>query len=215
MVKVNTAAKSAFICYTLFMSPQAFIFIGRSGSGKGTQAALVQDLLKKKDPSHDVLYVYTGQGFRDFVGGPSFTQREAKKILDVGGFEPEFLTIHVWSHMLIERYKEGDHLIFDGTPRKFHEAGVVDSIFRFYGLGKPFVIHLDISREEAMKRLLIRKRDDDKPANIEERLAWYEKEVTQALKFYQGNDDYHFLDIDGARPIEAIHADIVKKIGLE
>lgn len=197
------------------MQPHVFIFIGRSGSGKGTQAELLSALLKKKDPSKDVLYIQTGQGFRDMIGGDSFTAREAKKIYDVGGFEPEFLTIHVWSHMLIEKYREGDHLIFDGTPRKFHEAGVLDSIINFYKLGKPFIIHLEISEDEAVKRLLKRKRMDDTEANIRERLGWYEREVTEALKFYRDNPAYHFLEINGERSVEEIHADIVKKAGLE
>jgi adenylate kinase family enzyme len=197
------------------MSPQVFIFIGRSGSGKGTQADLITKLLKRRDPGHNVVYIQTGQGFRDFIKGDSLTAREAKKIYDAGDFEPEFLTVHIWSHMLVENYRAGDHVIFDGTPRKFHEAGVLDSILAFYRFEKPFVIHLDIEREESMKRLLLRKRIDDTPLNIEERLNWYDREVKKALEFYNGNPDYHFLNIDGARAVDDIHADIVKKCGLE
>jgi adenylate kinase family enzyme len=121
----------------------------------------------------------------------------------------------MWSHMLAERYKEGDHIIFDGTPRKFHEAGVLDSVFGFYGLSKPTVLYLDIGHDEATKRLLLRKRQDDTLASIKERLGWYEREVTEALKFFESNDSYDFLKINGEDSVEEIHADIVKKAGLE
>ncbi len=197
------------------MTPKAFMFIGRSGSGKGTQAELLIQRLKELDASRDTLYIYTGQGFRDFMNGPSFTQHALKDILNTGGFAPEFLTVHMWSHMLIERYKGGNNLIFDGTPRKYHEAGALESVFGFYKFDKPYVIHLDISEETAMKRLLGRKRDDDTEANISNRLHWYRREATEAIKFYEGNDKYHLLHVDGEKSVEEIHADIVKRAGLQ
>ena len=196
------------------MTPHVFIFIGMSGCGKGTQAELLIDLLKKKDPSHEVLYVQTGQGFRDFIKGDSFTQKRTKEVINAGDLMPEFMAIHVWSDKLVENYKEGDHVILDGTPRKFHEAEVLDSVFSFYGLTKPTVIYLDIGHDEAVKRLLKRKRADDTPASIEERIGWYEKEVVEAIKFFENNPNYLFLKINGERPVEAIFNEIVKKVGL-
>jgi adenylate kinase family enzyme len=196
------------------MKPRVFIFIGMSGCGKGTQAELLIELLKKKDPSHDVLYVQTGQSFRNLIKNDSFTARKTKEIINAGDLVPEFLAIHIWSDMLVDDYKEGDHIIFDGTPRKFHEAEVLDSVFGFYGLTKPTIVYLDISHDEAMKRLLRRKRADDTPASIEERLGWYEKEVVEALKFFEDNPNYLFLKIDGERSVEEIHEDIAKKVGL-
>jgi adenylate kinase family enzyme len=196
------------------MTPRTFIFIGMSGCGKGTQAELLIELLKKKDTAHDVLYVQTGQGFRDFIKGDSFTRRRTKEVINAGDLMPEFMAVHIWSDMLVENYKEGDHIIFDGTPRIYHEAGTLDTVFSFYKLAKSTVIYLDISHDEAMKRLLLRKRTDDTPASIEERLGWYEKEVVEALKFFEDNPNYLFLKIDGERSVEKIHADIVKKVGL-
>ena len=56
------------------------IFIGRSGCGKGTQA----DLLKNYISSHDdkdrqILYVESGEGFRQFIRGESFSSKLSKK----------------------------------------------------------------------------------------------------------------------------------------
>ena len=196
------------------MKPQAFIFIGRSGCGKGTQVKLLMDVLKKADPNRDILYVQTGQEFRDFVKGESFTQKKSREINDIGGLQPEFLAIKMWENPLVESCTGDEHIILDGTPRKYHEAGVLDSVFGFYNIETVWVLNIDISPEESLKRLLLRKRLDDNTEEIKKRLAWYETDVAPAVEFFRTNKNYKFLKIDGERSVEAIHADIVKQVGL-
>ncbi|OHA17333.1 MAG: hypothetical protein A3C79_03380 [Candidatus Taylorbacteria bacterium RIFCSPHIGHO2_02_FULL_45_28] len=195
--------------------PQAYIFIGRSGCGKGTQVQLLVDVLKIRTPEIDVLYVQTGQEFRDFIQKPTITAKKSKEIYDAGSLQPEFLTVNMWVRPLIDQYKGNQHLIFDGTPRKFHEAGVLHSCFGFYGFDKPWVINIDISENESIKRLLARKRFDDNEVDIRKRLSWYEVDVVPTLGYYDDNPAYNFLKIFGEGSIEEIHADIVKKLGLE
>ena len=196
------------------MKPQAFIFIGRSGCGKGTQVELLTEVLTKKDTTEGTLYIQTGQEFREFIKGDTLTQKKSKEIYDVGGLQPEFLAVNMWVSALIHRYKGNQHLILDGTPRKVHEAGLMHPCLEFYGFDKPWVINIDISNEEARKRLLSRKRFDDNEGEIEKRLGWYETDVVPTLEYYDGNPDYNFLKIPGERSIEEIHADIVKRVGL-
>lgn len=196
------------------MTPQTFIFIGRSGCGKGTQAKLLHEYLKKCDPSRDVLYIQTGQELRNFIGGPTTTQKLCKEIMDRGGLQPEFLAVYMWTNVLVNKYTTGEHLIMDGMPRKYHEAGVLDSVWPFYKIKPPFVIYLDIPIEESVKRLMARKRMDDKEDEIRERLAWFETEVIPTLDFFKNNPDYNYLSIDGMPPAEEIHKDILAKTRL-
>ena len=196
------------------MNKQAFIFIGRSGSGKGTQAALLMEALEKEDASISSLYIQTGQELRNFINGNSYTQKIAKELYESGGLFPEFLSVYQWVNVLVERCKGDEHLIFDGTPRRLHEAGVLNSIIGFYKFGKPWVIHLDVSHEQAFKRLTLRHRLDDDVKDIKRRLAWYDTEVLPTVDYYRNNSNYNFLEINGERPIEEIHADIVKKLAL-
>jgi adenylate kinase len=196
------------------MKPQAFIFIGRSGCGKGTQLDLLVDALKKADPAHEVLKVQTGAEFRKLGGESGYTSAQVKKTIEQGKLMPEFMCIYVWGRVLAERYTGNEHLVFDGTPRKPHEAAVLDSVFKFYGFDKPWVINIDISSEEAMKRLLARKRSDDTEADIRERLSWYEEEVVPTLQYYDENERYRFLKVNGERSVEEIRADIVKRTDL-
>jgi adenylate kinase len=196
------------------MQPQSFIFIGRSGSGKGTQAELLSKVLNAKDPSRKQLYVQTGQEIRQFIQGNTKTEKLAKEFYDTGGLFPEFIAVYMWVKALVERYTGDEHIIFDGTPRKIREAEVLDSAFGFYGMGKPWVINIDVPDEESLKRLLIRKRLDDEESEIKKRLAWYETDVVPTIEYYKNNPRYNFIVIDGHRKIEEIHADIVQKVGL-
>ncbi len=197
------------------MKLQSFIFIGISGSGKGTQADLLGKHLKSKDPSRGLLYVQTGAELRQFIQGPSLTQKIAKEIYLTGALQPEFVAIYQWVKALVERYTGNEHLIFDGMPRKVHEAGVFHSILDFYKLEKPWVINIKVSHDESLKRLMLRKRLDDTEEDIRVRLSWFEKEVVPTIEYFQNNPAYRFLSIEGERSIEEIHQDIVQKLGLE
>ncbi len=196
------------------IKPQAFILIGRSGSGKGTQANLLIAKLKELDPSRETLYIQTGQEFRKFVQGSSYTEKRSAQYMKDGKLQPNFLAVKMWVDFLVANIHGNEHVIFDGSPREWHEAGVLDSVFGFYGYEKPHVIDLYISDEEALKRLLLRKRMDDSEDGIKKRLAWYQECVEPTIKYYHDKKEYHFLKINGEQTPEAIFKDIAKGIGL-
>jgi adenylate kinase len=85
----------------------------------------------------------------------------------------------------------------------------------FYKLDTPYVIHLDISEEESIKRLMGRGRIDDNIEDIKVRLSWYETEVEPAIDFYRNNSDYKFIKVDGTLPIERVHEYIIDKLNLK
>ncbi|MFA6339249.1 MAG: nucleoside monophosphate kinase [Candidatus Paceibacterota bacterium] len=196
------------------MKPQTFIFIGRSGCGKGTQADLLIKALKEKDSSIPIQYLETGNKFREFITQENnYTSSLAREITSVGGLQPEFLAVWMWSHVFVENLKGGEHLIIDGTPRKLQEAHVLDSAMDFYKREKPYVIYMDVSRDEAVGRLKGRNREDDtKIDSINKRLDWFETDVMPAIEYYKKNPKYKFLDIVGERPIEVIHKELMEII---
>jgi adenylate kinase family enzyme len=197
------------------MNQRSFIFIGRSGCGKGTQSAMLLEYLKKIDPTRKILYIQSGEEFRKFIQGPSDTQKLSKEINEAGGLQPEFLAIYTWAHVLVEKFTKNEHIVMDGMPRKVHEAGVLDSIFGFYGLKRSTVIHLDINKEVSIDRLIARKRHDDNREDIAARLSWYETDVVPAIDYYRNNKDYQFLHINGERSIEEVHKDIISQLNFE
>ena len=168
--------------------------------------------LSKVDSQREVFFLETGAEFRKFIQGEGYTQRLSKKIYDDGGSQPEFLSVYMWSRVLAESFKENEHLIIDGTPRRFHEAGALDSVFDFYKREKPYLIFLNISKEWAVERLLGRGRIDDNHDDIKTRLGWYETDVVPAIDFYKNNPKYNFIEINGEQTIEKVHQDILGKL---
>jgi adenylate kinase family enzyme len=200
------------------MTPQSFIFIGRYGAGKGTQAKLLIEALKKADQSHGVFYIETGAEFRKFMAGDSYTAKHSKKIVEAGDLMPEFMCVYVWGKRLVEEYTGSEHIVFDGTPRKLLEAKILESLAPFYRLDKPWVIYLDVEHEESIGRLKLRSktsgRVDDGEKELIERQKAFEEDVVPTIEWYKTNPNVRFLDIDGERTIGEVHADIVEKLGL-
>lgn len=194
------------------LTQKSFVFIGRSGSGKGTQAKLLQDYLAKLDPSRKILYVQSGAEFREFIKGDTTVQKLSNDIYQKGGLQPEFLAVYMWTNVLVKNYTGTEHVIMDGMPRKYHEAGVLQSFFDSFNLKKTFIIYVDINKEESVNRLLARKRFDDTREKIEERLSWFETDVEHTLDFYRDNPDYVYLAVNGEQPIEKVHQDILDKV---
>lgn len=196
------------------MSPQTFIFFGPSGSGKGTQAKLLIEEIKKRDSEKNVLYIETGQKFRDFITESSYTAKETKKIIEAGGLLPEFLPIWIWTEYLVRHIGGGEHIILDGLSRRAHEAPILDSAMKFYKREKPFVVSIELSDEIATERLRNRGRSDDTNLDIEKRLNWYKNNVIPAINYFKENPNYRFVSIDGSLGIEEVHQQImIKTIG--
>ncbi|MFZ2621189.1 MAG: nucleoside monophosphate kinase [Minisyncoccia bacterium] len=193
------------------MSPQTFVFIGRSGCGKGTQADLLMKKLKEKQPDDFIFYLETGQKFRDFISASGYSNQLAKTIQDKGALQPSFLAVWIWSDILIEKLRKDDHLFIDGTPRKLGEAIIFFEALKFYSR-KPNVIYINVSRTWSEERLSERHRSDDMFALVKKRLDWFDSEVMPAVEYFKDSLDVNFFDVNGERSIEDIHTDIVSKL---
>ena len=172
------------------------------------------NLFKQVEPSRNTIYISTGQEMRNFIDKKNYTSTLIKKTLDSGALMPEFVPVYLWGNVFANVYDGSQNVILDGMPRKLIEAQILDSLFPFYELNKPWVIYLDIDHHESMKRLIKRGRSDDREHEIKKRNEWFESDVRPVVEYYRNNPNYNFLDIEGEASIEDVHAEIVKKIGL-
>ncbi|MBI5140191.1 MAG: nucleoside monophosphate kinase [Candidatus Vogelbacteria bacterium] len=198
------------------MEQKTFIFIGKSGSGKGTQAELLKSYLEKND-SRPVVYLETGGELRKLVKAGGYTGGLTKKIIEVGGLMPEFLPVYLWSKLFLDNLKGDEHIITDGMPRKLQEALILDGALNFYHREKPTVVYLDVSTDSVIDRLQKRGRetgrtDDSSIETIKNRLAYFEKDVAPVVDYYRQNSNYNFLHIDGEPSVETIHESIMSKV---
>ncbi|MFA6552239.1 MAG: nucleoside monophosphate kinase [Candidatus Paceibacterota bacterium] len=197
-------------------SPQTFIFIGRSGCGKGTQVELLEKWLKENDSKRNIFKLETGALLRNFIkDDTNHSSRLASTIYNAGGLMPEFLTTWVWSCEFVKNFDDSQHIIIDGTPRRLNEAKILDSALKFYGRAKPIIILLNVSREWAEEKLKSRHRMDDSSSDVKRRLDWFETDVVKAIEFYRNGEDFYYsvIEIDGEKTVEEVHSEIVSKLG--
>ena len=194
------------------MKLQTFIFIGRSGCGKGTQVALLQEYIKKQDQKRHIFYIETGERFRQFIKEHSLSSRLAAEIYMSGSRQPDFIAVWMWSHLLVERMTGEEHVIFDGTPRSFQEAQIIDTAITFYNRERPHVVYLNIPRETSKARMIARRRIDDINAEeIERRLNWFESDVIPAVEYFRKYSKYNFIELNGDQPVEAVQRELLLK----
>lgn len=187
------------------------IFIGRSGSGKGTQADLFKNYINKLDSEkRQILYIETGDRFRKFIRGETYSSQLARKINEEGGRQPDFLACAIWGDMLREELEDNMHLVFDGAARSLPEAMIISTAMWFYKREQPTVIYLNVSRKWSEDRLLSRGRTDDTSlAKINKRLDWFDKDTLPVLEYFQTNNQYKFIEVNGEQTVEKVHADII------
>jgi adenylate kinase len=196
------------------MPLKTIIFIGRSGCGKGTQVSKLIEHLKRID-SRNIVHVEAGALFRAFIKQNGYASSLSREISLDGGLQPEFLSIWAWSSQLINNLTPDDHLIADGTPRRLSEAYNLESAFNFFKRESVDVIYFDVSDEWAKERMRGRGRADDlEDSDLLRRLAWYKKEVMPAVEYFKTNPYYKIHNINGERPIEDVHKDILNALGL-
>jgi adenylate kinase family enzyme len=193
---------------------QAYIFIGRSGSGKGTQAARLQKMLHEKNPEQKVIYEETGAFFRNFIEEDHYSARLSKEIMNTGARQPSFLAVLMWGNILLKNLTGSESIIIDGSPRALPEAHILDSALSFYKLS-PKVIYINISFDEAIKRLRERGRADDKNIEeVKERLAWFDRDVVPAIEYYRTNPAYTFVEVNGEEPVDVVFEKLAKSLNI-
>ena len=187
------------------------IFIGRSGCGKGTQADLWKDRITRlDDEKRKILYVESGDRFRKFIRGSSFSSKLSSVIYERDLRQPDFLACLMWGGQLLEELDDNMHLVFDGAPRSKPEAELLTTALEFYKREKPLVIHIDVSRKWSETRLLARGRADDvNISKIDKRLDWFDEDVQPAIEYFKSNPFYRVIEVNGEQAIEKVHRDLV------
>lgn len=184
---------------------QTLVFLGRSGSGKGTQVELIKKMLEP------YLYIYTGDLFRILAKTESFAGKKIKGVIDAGGLPEEWLASFLWQRELIEKFKGEENLIFDGTPRRLHEAENLDKVLEWLERKEGLrAVLVDITEEEAMTRLLKRARVDDTEESIRSRLGWFKTSTDPVIDYYEKSG--RLIRIDGMGTVEEIHQRIKKAL---
>ena len=218
----------------LSKKPLVIIFLGKPGSGKGTQAELLGEKL-------GLDYIGSGDLLRERALKEDFTGRKTKIVTDTGGLIPTPVIFKLWLDKFeeLKNRKKLKGFVIDGSPRKILEAYLIDEALEWYEWDKNVKIMLiDISNKEAIWRLVKRRickkceaiipyvgkfreikkcpkcggelihRADDTVSGVKNRLAWFRTDVQPVINYYRKTG--RLIKINGEQSIEAVFQDIFK-----
>lgn len=191
------------------MQPQTFVFFGIIGSGKGTQVKLLMDFLKARD-KRECVYACAGIEYRKLIESGSYSGSLVKDSIERGELQPDFLTDAIVTNILLSFLTGEKHLIADGYPRTLSQSKAFEEMMKFYKRENIKIIYIGLSKEEAMKRNLLRGRTDDTKEGIEQRFEEYINKVIPSMDYFKNKENYKIYTINGEQSIENVHKDIIK-----
>jgi adenylate kinase len=195
------------------MQPLTVLFFGVQGSGKGTQVKLLMDVIKTHS-SDAIIHIDMGALMRTSIASGTVTGKLTGEIINVGKRMPDFMPVYLSTKAFAEGIVTNkEHIIADGLCRGEDQTRGFDDAMVFYGRGNYHIITLELSDEEATKRLMARGRTDDTPEGIKNRLGWYKTDVEPQLNLMAGRGRT-IHRINGDQTVEAVHADIIKALGI-
>ena len=204
------------------------VFVGRPGSGKGTQV----DLLRKN--FNLILIPSPGDIYRD----PKFRKTEIGQkicpIVDKGEFAPDEITNRLMEKRIFELTKDNiKGFISEGYPRTLGQAEFADK-----KIGIDLLINLEVSEKKIVQRLSNRRvcprckvnyslteqpprqenicdlcqspltqREDDRPGAVRNRMEVYHRTAETAIEYYRKQNKV--VDINGDQPVEKVFEDII------
>lgn len=194
-------------------SPKTYVFFGIVGAGKGTQVELLKKLLAERD-SRKIVYAYPGSEYRALTTGDSYTGSIVRAKLERGELQPDFLTIGVFTDILVRELTADAHLIADGYPRTLGQEEAFVAAMDFYKRENIEIVYIEVSKQEVIERMKLRGRSDDTDEGINRRFYEYETHVIPAMQVLKERKGYTLHTINGAQSVEAVHEEIKKALGL-
>ena len=189
-----------FLNFLLEQKMTRVIMIGGPGSGKSTYSEIITKKL-------GIPHIYTGDMMRKLAQQDTPDGRKVKELLSKGEFAPLDIVIKA----VKERVSQSDAkngYVFDGFPRNVIQANKMKE----EGIGYDYVINLQVSEEEVIKRLTARGRADDKPEIIKNRIKVYHRETAPLLDYFK--KEIINIKAEGGTPEETAN-EIIKRIEYE
>jgi len=177
------------------------LLIGAPGAGKGTQAELLA-------ARFGIAHISSGDLLRQHIKEQTSLGQRVRSYVDQGDLVPDALVMDMLRKPVLAA---ASGYVLDGFPRTVEQAKASYAVVRLLGAEVQAAIHLDVPRQELVRRLQVRGRgSEDADAVIEHRLEVYQKNTVPLLEYYAGRE--WMFTVDGGRPADVVHEDIVQRI---
>lgn len=173
------------------------VILGRQGSGKGTQCALLVD-------HYGIPHISTGDMLREAVAEGTEFGLQAKAIMDRGDLVSDDIIVGVVEERLAKEDAAAGYLL-DGFPRTVGQAEALADI-----AAPRVVVNLDVPTELVLERMLLRGRADDTEEAISRRLELYEEQTAPLVAYYDGLGI--LVAVDGVGDVQEVFARVTKTI---
>lgn len=204
------------------------LIYGPPGSGKGTQAEMLQRDL-------DIPHIATGDILRAEVAANTPLGLKAGPIMAAGNYVPDDVMIDI----IRKRLQQADcqkGFIMDGFPRTIPQAEALDALMVELGRRFDRALSMRVNTPELVRRLANRmtcpvdqktyppgtkrcpvdgatliQRDDDKPDAVKHRIQVYHDKTLPLLDYYRAQG--LVSEIDGMGTIQEIHKRVLAALG--
>lgn len=187
------------------MEPRTIFFIGKPGSGKGTQAKILAEKTGWE-------IIAAGEQFRALAAEDTALGRKVKSVIDSGVLTPSWFPMYLYLKALFS-LPEDEGVIFDGFNRKVSEAELITESLKWFG--RPFsVLYLRTGDDELRGRLTKRKeiegRADDRA--VDKRFEEYYANTEPTIELFQ--KEGVLIEINGEQTPEEVARDVEKALKL-
>ncbi|MBS2126321.1 adenylate kinase ['Fragaria x ananassa' phyllody phytoplasma] len=212
------------------------ILLGPPGIGKGTQAAVLSDVL-------NLHHVATGDIFRKNFKEKTQLGELSKTFISQGLLVPDDITNQMIADYLSTTVSSKDFLL-DGFPRNVFQARFLDRFFQESRLLLTKVIYFNAGTQDLMNRIVGRRicplcgkvyhlnnippqvpgicdkdqkeliqRTDDKPKTFLKRLKVFNQETLPLVEYYRQKNQ--FFEVDGMQNIDRVTQMILKVLEIK
>ena len=182
------------------------VLLGAPGSGKGTQAARLEEHLQ-------VPHISTGDLLRAEVAAGSPLGLQAKEVMARG----DLVSDEILLGMLEDRFSRDDTsggFILDGYPRNLAQADALDVLLGRIGQPMDYAVQLEVPVDLLVERIAGRAqaqgRADDSPESVRKRLQVYDEQTAPVIEFYRQHAQ--LTVVDGVGSLDEVFTRIVEAI---
>jgi adenylate kinase len=211
------------------------VMLGAPGSGKGTQAKLLSEVL-------NIPHISTGDIFRKNISERTALGLKAKAMIDGGLLVPDEITNEIAKNRILEE-DCANGFILDGYPRTLGQARYLDSVMKGFDMSLTAAVNIDVADRSIIDRLSGRRtcrscgeissitenpprkdgacdicggvleiRADDKPETVMKRLELYHMETAALIDYYM--EQGKLVPINGSQEIGTVLRDIKTALGI-
>jgi adenylate kinase len=214
--------------------PKYIVLLGPPGVGKGTQAEIIAK-------ATGLPHISSGDLFRENIKNASGLGKMAQSFMNKGELVPDDITIGMIRDRL-SRPDCSAGALLDGFPRTTVQAEALEKLLAEFGGQVNIVPYIAASAATLVERLGGRwtckaqghifhekynppkkpgvcdldgselyQRDDDRPETVTRRIQVYFAQTAPLIAYYRERG--LLSEIDGARPIEKVSADLLAVLG--